>query len=144
MCELQLGIPDFSRSLPPQSTVYDSRIGGIASYFARAAAEAPPPHPCCALCGRPLFLLLQLYAPAEERERSLLLYGCNASACGGGPGAWVARRTQGGPVAGAGSEAGGGAEAAPPAEPADPWGAASAWDGLSGDCDGDSVHFQPR
>jgi hypothetical protein len=144
--DLQLGIPDFTRALTPHGSVYDSRVGGLAHYFERGAAgavraspapslagaETPPPaHPSCALCRSPLFLLLQLYAPAE-RERSLLLYGCNAVACKGGPGAWVARRTQGGPVAEA---AGGGGDGAPPppsAEPADPWGAASAWDSVGG------------
>ena len=122
--DLQLGVPDFARSLPPHNSVFDSRVGGVASYFERggcgagggehpaAAPTPPPPHPTCSLCHTPLFLLLQLYAPAEH-ERSLLLLGCNAAACKGGPGAWVARRTQGGPVAEAGGEA---AAAAPPAD----------------------------
>ena len=83
--------------------------------------------PSCARCGAPLFLVLQLYAPATC-ERQLLLYGCNNSACslGGaqGGGAWVARRTRGPPVVAAPTSF----EAAPASAPeTDDWGIAAAW-----------------
>lgn len=116
-------------------SAYSSFVGGVPHNSLPLSSI-----PTCGACGKQLYLVLQLYAPTD-RERHLLIFGCNSSACIGVPGSWAAVRTQGAkipepavadarpPAAGEPSSWGfGGSEDAG-------WGAASDWEAAANDAD---------
>jgi hypothetical protein len=127
----QLGFAD-KKPAPPRGNLLDTRIGGLPVYF-KGPVE-PPPRPICKACGKPLYLVAQIFAPTD-RDRSLLIWGCNANACNSlqpvgdksSPlGSWHVQRTQSSiPLASPVS--------APEIENCsaisvpDPWGACAAW-----------------
>jgi hypothetical protein len=111
--------------VPPRGLPSESRLGGLPSFF-----ESCLLRPRCSTCCRPLYLLVQIYAPTD-RDRSLLIWACNAVSCTSffskGPGgSWVVQRTQS-------THAYDIAETSPdvpppaPDVPPDPWGASVAW-----------------
>ncbi len=128
-------VSSWKRALAAPSP-YSSFVGG-----APRPLPGAPPRPSCARCGAPLALVLQLYAPTDEAERQLLVFGCNAATCAGaaaggahGGGAWVALRTtrparapsaEEAAAAAAAAEAAAADDAPPP--PSDDWGVAAEW-----------------
>lgn len=109
---------------------FSTRAGGLPVYF-----ERPLERPTCRSCDCPLFLVAQIYAPTD-RDRSLLIFGCNSVLCNGfgsdspalrTPGAlWTVQRTQ----ASAPYKLDSATAEHPPAQPlveTDPWGAVGAW-----------------
>lgn len=133
---VELGIAAWSSPLSVDATTpFTCRVGGSPCYF----ESPPPPPPTCGACASPLFLLLQLYAPAE-RARALLVFVCNSSACParggpGGGGAWLVRRSQGGATASLVTTEPAETLSQVPA-PLDPWGASNAWGDGAGAADG--------
>jgi hypothetical protein len=124
----QLGFAG-KRSVAQRAGPHASRLGGLPSYFGHHL-----PRPVCTDCSTPLFMLCQVFAPTD-RDRSLLLWGCNSIVCNAmqhaNPsqrGSWVVQRSQS-TVA---------YESAPTPTPDavssvavsfehDPWGASEAW-----------------
>ena len=114
---------------------FETRAGGLPVYF-----ERPLERPTCRSCDCPLFLVAQIYAPTD-RDRSLLIFGCNSVLCNGfgadspamrTPGAlWTVQRTQASASYKPDSATAVGATVEhPPGQPlveTDPWGAVGAW-----------------
>lgn len=130
MDSVQLGYVERWDKPCPQVSMHpdESHVGGIPSYY----GKQPLPQPTCGVCGKPLYLVLQIYAETD-RERSLIVYGCNNSTCygNGRAGSWKVFRTQGPAVQHAAPDI-------PPPTPTpvpapsfggsdDDWGAAGAW-----------------
>ena len=146
----QLGYVNRGKPASVRGRPFDTRIGGLPAYYEGDAR--PSPH--CDHCGRPLFLVAQIYAPVETTERSLYVFACNAQGCNtaqGGSSAvapWRVYRSQqpqqsqpgssdGTAIADAPPAAGSGAAAALTVPTTDAWGAAGAWD-TTEDADGGS------
>lgn len=115
---------------------YDTRAGGLPAYF-----EKTQERPLCRCCGQPLYLVAQVYAPTD-RDRSLLIFGCNSVPCNGfgadspslrTPGAlWSVQRTQSAQAYAAAPEYVPAVEApltaaVVPTPETDSWGAVGAW-----------------
>ncbi|KAF8065777.1 PED1 [Scenedesmus sp. PABB004] len=76
---------------------YTTRVGGRAAFPGAAppAAVGGGAGLACGVCGRPLALVLQAYAPhPAAQERTLMVWGCVRLGCGKAPGAWRALRCQ--------------------------------------------------
>ena len=122
-------ISSHPRPASVRGQAWDSRLGGLPSYFAD-----PEERPCCRRCGSALFLVLQLYSPTDL-ERTLHVYGCNSSCCnrasrlaGDARGAWVVRRSQGGPASTAAAEPEAAAGLPTMSASSGAWGDAGDWD----------------
>jgi len=122
--------------LPLTFEAYDTRAGGLPAYF-----EKTQERPLCRCCGQPLYLVAQVYAPTD-RDRSLLIFGCNSVPCNGfgadspslrTPGAlWSVQRTQSAQAYAAAPEYVPAVEApltaaVVPTPETDSWGAVGAW-----------------
>ena len=74
---------------------YASRTGGEPVWLGTPPPEFAPSGEGvrCAVCGQPLLLLVQLYAPVEH-PRSICVFGCNRQKCENQPGTWRVFRSQ--------------------------------------------------
>ena len=65
--------------------------------------------PACGVCGAPMRLVVQLYAPVRDTERVVYVFGCNTARCSGDAAAWAVLRASGDAagVAGAAASDGG-------------------------------------
>eukprot|EP00903_Cladosiphon_okamuranus_P014302 g13284.t1 len=68
-----------------------SKAGGWPAWFGEAPVDVGGL--VCRLCGRYLYLVIQIYAPTHV-QRSLCVFGCNRAACSLRPEAWRVIRTQ--------------------------------------------------
>ena len=89
-----LGRPDPARAVDPKDP-YASHLGGTPAWLNSASSSAAPARPQCGICGGPLHLVLQVYAPVEF-PRALYVYGCNRAECqqAGVRGSWRVLRQQ--------------------------------------------------
>ena len=59
-----------------------SYIGGTPSFFPpNDILVVSPPRPLCAICNEKMYLIIQMYAPLDGMDRSLLVFGCNNASC---------------------------------------------------------------
>ncbi|CAD7696883.1 unnamed protein product [Ostreobium quekettii] len=100
---------------------YSSKVGG-AAWFPGADPLSPSSDVSCAVCGDPLALVVQAYAPLSVEQagvclpdRTMHLYGCVKEGCGKLQGSWRAFRAQLAP--GAGGRGQGNAERRHPTTP---------------------------
>lgn len=56
-----------------------SYIGGTPSFFPND--DIVSPRPLCAICNEEMYLIIQMYAPLDDMDRSLLVFGCNTASC---------------------------------------------------------------
>ena len=83
---VQIGYVDEWKQCKSEITPHDTHIGGKPVYFTAPSTNGNGnsntyiKRPLCTLCKKPLYLVVQLYAPTE-RDRSLLVYGCNNGTC---------------------------------------------------------------
>ncbi|KAF3831372.1 hypothetical protein GH733_000109 [Mirounga leonina] len=80
----ELGFVEAAPAWRLRSEQFPSKVGGRPAWLG-AAGLPRPEELACALCGRPLAFLLQLYAPLPDRadafHRGLFLFCCRAPPC---------------------------------------------------------------
>lgn len=80
----ELGFVEEAPAWRLRSEQFPSKVGGRPAWLGAAGLPGPE-ELACALCGRPLAFLLQLYAPLPDRadafHRGLFLFCCRAPPC---------------------------------------------------------------
>lgn len=71
--------PASSKSSKSRTDPAASYIGGTPSFFPND--DVSPPRPLCAICNEEMHLIIQMYAPLDGMDRSLLVFGCNTASC---------------------------------------------------------------
>lgn len=81
---VELGFAEAAPAWRLRSEQFPSKVGGRPAWLGAAGLPGPK-ELACALCGRPLAFLLQLYAPVPSRadafHRGLFVFCCRASPC---------------------------------------------------------------
>lgn len=80
----ELGFAEAAPAWRLRSEQFPSKVGGRPAWLGEAGLPGPA-ELACALCGRPLAFVLQLYAPlpgrADAFHRALFLFCCRAPPC---------------------------------------------------------------
>eukprot|EP01006_Ploeotia_vitrea_P044237 TRINITY_DN66820_c1_g1_i1.p1 TRINITY_DN66820_c1_g1~~TRINITY_DN66820_c1_g1_i1.p1 ORF type:complete len:491 (+),score=224.87 TRINITY_DN66820_c1_g1_i1:50-1522(+) len=93
-----LGVPGawIDESDAAATDVYTNKAGGQPDWYGTELVEGVDrKRLCCGVCGRKMFLLVQVYAPVQTvAARTLYVFACNNGECGNRPGSFKVLRTE--------------------------------------------------
>ena len=58
-----------------------SFIGGVPIFFSDESKSVHKQHPICEVCRDEMYLILQMYAPLDGLDRTMMVFGCNNASC---------------------------------------------------------------
>jgi hypothetical protein len=63
------------------SDACSSFIGGVPIFFNDESKSVQKQHPICDICKHEMYLILQMYAPLDGLDRTMMVFGCNNASC---------------------------------------------------------------